>query len=273
MSLREFAGRVNAGDPCSSSSVGGGNSDDSAVLPGLWAGFQREDSDPTKWLGIRLVVCGTLLLLGRHRAKAHDPHRGSAGSHSRNVRFAQPAATSGSFGSRGPALPTARHAVPVDGARASLIRYMSKHLRGGCQIDRAAMPRHGRSAVMPSPKRSPTGPGWAFCAPSRSAAALLRRGRPRLRRRAGDRLASPEDPPTRADRKPARGQFIRLKACARPSTTPPRPRARFRRRMNDAPPRSRASSSRNTASANGSAPAAWARSIAPRTRGSDAPWR
>jgi hypothetical protein len=43
--------------------------------------------------------------------------------------------------------------------------------------------------------------------------------------------------------------------------------------MNDAPPRSRASSSRNTASANGSAPAAWARSIAPRTRGSDAPWR
>ena len=70
-----------------------GNSDDCrAVLPArCGAGVPNVDSDPIKWRRIRPAGRGTPLALREASgAKAHDPHRGSAGSHSRIVRFAHP---------------------------------------------------------------------------------------------------------------------------------------------------------------------------------------
>ena len=70
----------------------------------------------------RLDVASLLLLVG-HRVRKHTiPTAGRPAPTAESSDSLIPPAASGSFGSRGPASPTASHAVPVDGARASLIR-------------------------------------------------------------------------------------------------------------------------------------------------------
>ena len=109
VSLREFAGRVNAADarlPALLSPLEGNSDDYRAVLPApVEPAFQRVDSDPTKWRGIRSGPdVAPLLLLGRHRARKRTiPTAGRPAPTAETSDSPSPPAASGSFGSRGPA--------------------------------------------------------------------------------------------------------------------------------------------------------------------------